>query len=73
MQQVPIDLRTKDGVRQFDLADFLPFQIHHIYDRHGFFLSLDPVVTAFCFLKSFLASRSCYQLSEISYQSETKH
>jgi hypothetical protein len=65
VQQVPIDLRTKDRVRQFDLADFLPFQIHHIYDRHGFF-SLDPAVTAFCFLKSFLASRSCYQSSVFS-------
>jgi len=46
VQQVPIDLRTKDRVRQFDLADFLPFQIHHIYDRHGFSLSI-PLLPRF--------------------------
>jgi hypothetical protein len=47
VQQVPIDLRTKDRVRQFDLADFLPFQIHHIYDRHGFFSLSIPLLPRF--------------------------
>src|SRR5271157_429158 len=67
VQQVPIDLRTKDRVRQFDLADFVAFQIDYVHDWHSVF-SLDPVVTAFFVPTSVVAARSCYQLSVISYQ-----
>src|SRR6266849_8971453 len=37
VQQVLIDLRAKDRVRQFHLPDFLAIQVHYVDDRHNLF------------------------------------
>src|SRR5260370_40211425 len=37
MQQVLIDLRAKDRVRQLHLTDLLAFQIDYVDDRHNLF------------------------------------
>src|SRR2546430_17249739 len=37
MQQVLIDLRAKDRVRQLQLTDFLALQIDYVDDRHYLF------------------------------------
>src|SRR2546428_4576465 len=37
MQQVLIDLRAKDRVRQLHLTDFLAIQIDYVDDRHNLF------------------------------------
>ena len=37
MQQVFVDLRAKDRVRQLHLTDFLAIQIDNVDDRHYLF------------------------------------
>src|SRR5260370_1188144 len=51
MQQVLIDLRAKDRVRQLHLTDFLAIQIDYVDDRHNLFsFSVQNLLTYFAFL-----------------------
>src|SRR5712664_1684212 len=51
MQQVLVDLRAKDRVRQLHLTDFLAIQIDYVDDRHNLFsFSVQNFLTYFAFL-----------------------
>src|SRR6202158_2647039 len=51
VQQVLIDLRAKDRVRQFHLTDFLAIQVNYVDDRHNLFsFSVQNLLTYFAFL-----------------------
>src|SRR5258708_8409286 len=51
MQQVLIDLRAKDRVRQLHLTDFLAIQIDYVDDRHNLFsFSVQNLLPYFAFL-----------------------
>src|SRR5229473_793648 len=51
VQQVLIDLRAKDRVRQIHLTDFLAIQVDYVDDRHNLFsFSVQNLFTYFAFL-----------------------
>src|SRR6266849_4199484 len=42
VQQVLVDLRAKNRVRQLHLTDFLAIQVHYVDDRHNLFSFFKP-------------------------------
>src|SRR5882762_6273421 len=51
VQQVLVDLRAKDRVRQLHLTDFLAIQVNYVDDRHNLFsFSVQNLLTYFAFL-----------------------